>query len=421
LGIVPERADKLRRAMATFRRSGTIPKFREEFIAGMMAKKYDRDFAERCFQQIEGFADYGFPESHSASFAILVYVSAWMKCHYPAAFAAALLNSQPMGFYAPAQIVRDAREHNVEVRPVDVNHSDWDCTLEPAVNGAPALRLGLRQIKGFREAEAKALVEKRGAGYATLREAWQRAGLTTAALEALANADACGSLGLDRRAALWQVRALGETPLPLFSHAEGAHAEAALPIASSAIGHNSRPTELIQEPPVVLPAMPLGEQVVEDYRHLTFTLKKHPMALLRHRFVRDGTVQHVQLPVLANGEDVTITGLVLVRQQPGTSKGVIFLTMEDETGIANVIVWQRVYQRFRRTLLDARLLQVRGRLQREGLVIHIVAETLLDRTDELRLLSQEDGRFEHAMARADQVRRPGHDVRDVMPAGRNFK
>jgi error-prone DNA polymerase len=392
-GFTAAQADGLRRSMATFRRSGTIPQFREKFVAGMVGNNYSLDFAQRCFKQIEGFADYGFPESHSASFAVLVYASAWMKCHYPAVFAAALLNSQPMGFYAPAQIVRDAREHNVEVRPVDVSHSHWDCTLESA-GGRMALRLGLRQVKGLGEEAAKALVARRGDGYATLRDVWRRAGLGLRALETLADADAWRSLGLDRRAALWQIRALGDAPLPLFAHAE----------AQVALGHNQPPVEMAQEPAVTLPAMTLGQHVVEDYRALHMSLKRHPLAFLRPLLTADDVRPHVELKSLTDGAAVTVAGLVLIRQQPGTAKGIIFLTLEDETGVANIVVWKNVFQAHRRILLDARLLLVKGRLQSQSGVIHVVAERLVDRTDDLRRISGNED-----------------DPHDVIPAGRNFQ
>lgn len=410
-GFTPEEADKLRRSMATFRRDGTIGRHHDKFIAGMLRNNYPHDFAERCFNQIKGFADYGFPESHAASFALLVYVSAWMKCHYPAVFAASLLNSQPMGFYAPAQIIRDAREHKVEVRPVDVNESHWDCTLEETFGDAMALRLGFRQIKGFSETDAKKLVEHRGEGYDTLHDAWQRSGLALSALETLARADAWAGLGLGRREAMWEIKGLSDTPLPLFAAMETA----------SLKGDNRPPGETLDEATVTLPPLHLSQQVVEDYRHLHFTLRRHPVAFLRDRF--PDSVRHASLVERAEGERVTVTGLVLVRQQPGTAKGVIFLTMEDETGVANVIVWQRVFRNYRRVLLDSRLLSVTGRLQRQGLVTHIVAETLVDRSAELRRLSDVDGDFEKAMARADIVRHPGRDareVREVMPGGRNF-
>jgi len=410
-GFTGAEADGLRRSMATFRRDGTINRHRDKFIAGMVRNNYPRDFAESCFKQIEGFADYGFPESHAASFALLVYVSAWMKCHYPAVFAAALLNSQPMGFYSPAQIIRDVRDHKVEVRPVDVNESYWDCTLEEAVGSASALRLGFRQIKGFSEADAKRLVDHRGRGYDTLHEAWRRSGLSLSALEALAQADAWVGLGLGRREALWEIKGLSKTPLPLFAAME----------SIAAPGDNRLPVEILDEEAVTLPPLHLSQQVVEDYRHLHFTLRRHPVAFLRDRF--PDSVPHSSLVERVDGERVTITGLVLVRQRPGTAKGIIFLTMEDETGVANVVVWERVFQRYRRVLLDSRLLSVTGRLQRQGIVIHIVAETLVDRSAELLRLSDVDGQFEKAIARADVVRHPGRDareVKEVMPAGRNF-
>jgi error-prone DNA polymerase len=423
-GFKPAEADQLRRAMATFKNVGTIERFRDRFIGGMVANGYDRDFAQRCFQQIEGFGSYGFPESHAASFALLVYVSAWMKCRYPAVFAAALLNSQPMGFYAPAQIVRDAREHDVEVRPVDVNHSDWDCTLEKTAKGAAALRLGFRQIKGFSEKDARRLVERRLHGYASVREVWRRAELTPSALETLANADAWRSLGLDRRAALWQIRGLGAAPLPLF-----AYAEAVVPLHPG-IGHNAHPAgmavELAGEPAVILPEMPLGAQIVEDYRHLRLTLKKHPLALLRPQM--KGITLNRELAKLPDGARVTIAGLVLIRQQPGTAKGVIFATLEDETGVANAVVWQNVALAYRRALLDSRLLEISGKLQSHSGVIHVVAERLIDRTPELRRLSEEQGEPDapefQSGARGDDlnksVRPDPRDPYAAFPEGRNF-
>jgi error-prone DNA polymerase len=425
-GFPPAKADKLRRAMATFRRMGTIHQFYTDFVEGMVARGYARDFAERCFLQIKGFGEYGFPESHAASFALLVYVSAWMKCHHPAVFAAALLNSQPMGFYAPAQIVRDAREHGVEVRPVDVSHSDWDCTLERTAGGAAALRLGFRQVKGFREDDAKALVAQREGGYASVREVWRRARLSPSALETLANADAWRSLGLDRRAALWEIRGLGEAPLPLFAHAEQ-HSIGRVP----ALGHNLPPAaiESAREPQVALPAMPLGVQIVEDYRHLRLTLKTHPLELLRAYFAKRGVVQNKDLARMPDGARVTVAGLVLIRQQPGTAKGVIFVTLEDETGIANAVLWPDVSQAHRRALLDSRLLLIRGKLQSYSNVIHVVAETLVDCTSELRRLADEDAKFETGAefasgARGDDLnktwRPDSRDPHAVFPEGRSF-
>jgi DNA polymerase III alpha subunit len=260
-GFTPEEADRLRRSLATFKRHGSVSEFRDRFLAGMAKNGYLPDFAERCFSQIEGFGSYGFPESHAASFALLVYASAWLKRHHPAVFACALLNAQPMGFYAPSQIVRDAREHGVTVRPVDINASYWDNVLEPDGRGGLALRLGFRQIKAMREEEADWVAAARGNGYRDVGAVWRRAGTPPRLLSVLAEADAFASLGLNRRAALWQVRAIrGETPLPLFAGLEGEGGE---------------------EGPVVLPPMTLGEEVVEDYRALRLTLRAHPMALLR--------------------------------------------------------------------------------------------------------------------------------------------
>jgi error-prone DNA polymerase len=381
-GFTPSEADSLRRAMATFRRVGTIGNFRRKLIEGMAERGYERSFAERCFQQIEGFGEYGFPESHAASFALLVYVSAWLKRHYPAAFACGLLNAQPMGFYAPAQIVRDAREHGVEVRPVDANMSDWDCTLEGERN-LVALRLGFRQVKGLAEAEARRLVEARGVGYATLAELARRAELSPMALDALARADAFAGLGLDRRGAFWAIKGLGFRSvarfdsLPLFAHA----AAMTLP------GDNRPPAEAGNEPEVVLPPMPLGEQVIEDYASLRLSLKAHPLQLLRAELSRQGIIPAAELQRTANGAVVSVAGLVLVRQQPGTASGVIFATLEDETGWANLIVWPKVFARFRRPVLQARLLMARGTLQRQGEVLHLIAGRLVDMTELLRRLA----------------------------------
>ncbi len=372
-GFAPSEADRLRRAMATFRHVGTIGNFRTRMIEGMIGNGYDRGFAERCFRQIEGFGDYGFPESHAASFALLVYVSAWLKCRYPDVFAAAILNSQPMGFYSPAQLVRDAREHGVPVRPVDINHSDWDCTLEEAEGGGPhALRLGFRQVRGMAEASAEAIVEVREqparrpfANPADLRE---RTGLPVAVLETLAGADAFGSTGRTRRQALWAVRALGPTPPPLFT----------------GIGPH-RP-----EPAVVLPAMSRGEEVSYDYATTRMSLKDHPLALMRGKLAAEGVAPAHRLAGLDNGARVTVAGLVLVRQRPGTASGVIFVTLEDETGVANIVVWPQVFERYRRQIMSARLLRAAGELQREGIVIHVIARRIEDLTPRLHALAAGD-------------------------------
>jgi error-prone DNA polymerase len=404
-GFAPAEADKLRRAMATFKRVGTIKYFRDKFITGMTSRGYPADFAARCFSQIEGFGEYGFPESHAASFANLVYASAWIKCRYPDVFACALLNSQPMGFYAPAQIVRDAQEHGVEVRAVDINHSSWDCSLEESASAVHdrvharhaqmrddirttrALRLGLRQISGLSETDGHRIEDVRGAGFDSVRDFWLRTGLAPAAIERLAAADAFHSLGLDRRDALWAVRALQRSgdkdDLPLLARVK-------MP-------------EL--EPDAGLPPMLLGEQVVEDYRRLHLSLKAHPVAFLRADLARRGILRHEELPAIPSGRRVTVGGLVLVRQRPGTAAGVIFMTIEDETAIANTIVWPKIFETFRPVVLGARLISVTGKLQNESGVIHVVAERLEDLTPLLRRLSADHGCVE-GLARADAVKHP---------------
>ena len=364
-GFTPSEADRLRRAMATFRHTGTIHTFQEKLIDGMVARGYDADFAERCFRQIEGFGDYGFPESHAASFALLVYISAWMKHHYPAVFACALLNSQPMGFYAPAQIVRDACEHDVPIRPPDVNFSKWDCTLEldEAGEGAYALRLGLRQIKGFKAEDGEWVEAARNNGYADPAAIWRRAGLNGVALEKLARADAFASMGLSRREGLWAARrfvaanSLGNAkPLPLFDE----------------VGDDGWGPDV----PVTMPDMSPGEAVMADYASIRMSLQAHPMALLRERF-KDAIPAEAMVET-NNNAWVMVVGLVIARQRPGTAKGVIFVTLEDETGVANVIVWPKTFERFRRIVLTSRLLKVAGRLQREGIVTHLIVEQLED-------------------------------------------
>ncbi|SNT71783.1 error-prone DNA polymerase [Paracoccus seriniphilus] len=355
-GYSAEEADQLRRALASFRRMGTIGEHRDKFINGMLARGYSPDIAKRCFSQIEGFADYGFPESHAAAFALLVYVSAWLKCHHPAVFACALLNSQPMGFYAPAQIVRDAREHQVEIRPICVNASLWDNSLERRADGQLALRLGFRQIRGFRQDDAEWIVAARGNGYPDPQSLWLRAGVAPAVLERLAEADAFSGMGLTRRNALWQVRAIkGQNPLPLFND----------PLDG----------EVIHEPAITLPGMHLGEEVVEDYIATRLTLRAHPMELLRPSL--PGLTPHDKLAE-APQTQTTVCGLVITRQRPGTASGVIFLTLEDETGVSNIIVWNAVFQRFRRAVMGGRLLKVTGMLQREGPVVHLIAQKIED-------------------------------------------
>jgi error-prone DNA polymerase len=398
-GFSPDEADKLRRAMATFRHTGTIHLFREKFIAGMVANDYPREFAERCFGQIEGFGEYGFPESHAASFALLVYVSSWIKRYYPEVFCAALLNSQPMGFYAPAQLVRDAREHGVTVLHPDVNLSEWDCTMEVAGSDPQgltptceeresarrlrppcALRLGLRLVDGLAEEPARRIASVRGAGYASVGAVWLRSGAPVGVLERLADADAFRSTGLDRRAALWAVKGLGGGAL----HAKAKRVAAT---ASPFLNWPCDSADLFDEHPVDLPSASLGEHVVADYAALGLSLKAHPVAFFRDELAARGILTSAQhWNERLAGRRVTVAGLVLVRQRPGTAKGVIFLTLEDETGIVNVVVWPKVFEANRRVLMTAQFLAVRGKIQREGLVIHVVAEELIDLTHELRRL-----------------------------------
>lgn len=379
-GYSAEEADQLRRSLASFRRMGTIGAHRDRFITGMLTNGYTQAVAEACFSQIEGFADYGFPESHAAAFAMLTYVSSWLKCHHPAVFACALLNSQPMGFYAPAQIVRDAREHGVEVRPVCVNQSDWDNRLERRADGRFALRLGFRQIKGFREEDAGWIVAARGNGYPDPESLWLRAGVTSATLERLAEADAFSGMGLTRRDALWAVRAIrAPAPLPLFAD----------PLDG----------EGLREPFVTLPPMHLGEEVVEDYVAMRMTLRAHPMELLRP--VLAGLTCHDQL-VTAPLKRTSVCGLVITRQRPGTASGVIFLTLEDETGVSNIVVWPKVYERFRRVVMSGRLLRVTGRLEREGIVVHVIADRIEDLSHHLSDLG-------HPMPEMIGITRPAAD------------
>jgi len=411
-GFSPGEADRLRRAMATFRRVGTISTFARKMVDGMEARGYDRAFAERCFKQIEGFGEYGFPESHAASFALLVYASCWFKARYPDVFACALLNAQPMGFYAPAQIVRDAREHGVRVAHPDINASDWDCTLEADEPAGPrlhrrhaamredilsdhAIRLGFRMIKGLREADMRMIVERRGGGYDSVRDLWLRTGLSPAVLERLAEADTFQSLGLERRDALWAVKALRRTgdkdDLPLFAAARMAE----------------------REPDADLPAMPPGEKVVADYRALTLSLKAHPVSFLRRDLTGDRFKSCADLDRGRHGARIGCAGLVLIRQRPGSAKGVVFMTVEDESGIANLIVWPKVFEHFRPVVLGARLVGARGRLQRANGVTHLVVEELIDLTG----LMQKVARLPapEVLARGDEVRRPGIDQRGTPP------
>jgi len=397
-GFSPEEADRLRRAMATFRHNGTIYKFKEPFIKGMEENGYEKDFAERCFKQIEGFGEYGFPESHAASFAILVYASSYVKHYYPEVFAAALLNSQPMGFYAPAQLVRDAREHDVDVRPPDINASHRDCTLEPGKNNRCALRLGLCQVTGLSREAANQLVARRGAiPYRDPADLWRRSGLTKRQIVALARADAFASMGLTRRDVLWAVRGFPEGQLPLL---------------------DTQPEARDLEPPVTLPRLTLGEQVVDDYSSFSLSLRSHPMELLRATFAQHGFSSTEALKTAKNGALLTLAGIVLVRQRPGTASGVVFVTLEDEFGIANLVVWPKVFEAHRRIVMGARLMGVRGRIQCEGekeyKVIHLVADEVWDLSADLDSISELD-LFHLTHGRGDAVRTDCDDRRVKTP------
>ena len=399
-------ANQLRRAMATFRHLGTIHKFEALLVERMVARGYERSFAERCFEQIKGFGEYGFPESHAASFAKLVYVSSFIKCRYPAAFACALLNSQPMGFYAPAQIVRDAREHGVEVYEADVNMSAWDNTLTRDSAGKTALRLGLRQIEGMQAVWAERIAASRANGYADLDSFAARTRLPQRALRILADADCFRSISVDRRNALWSVRRLpDDDTLPLFAAA--------------------RERDIAFEPDAFLPAMPLAEHVAADYQTTRLSLKGHPMAFVRDVFDAERIVRTADATCARNGAWIKTAGVVLVRQRPGKGNA-IFITLEDETGIVNVVLWARTFERYRREVMGARLMVVEGRIQRspEG-VVHLMAERIHDRSSALARLS-EAHQTSIELAPADEFLNPQHprtrhprDVR-ILPGSRDF-
>ena len=418
-GFSPGEADALRRSMATFKAKGLVSSFHEKLISGMLARGYTLEFAQRIFRQLEGFGSYGFPESHAASFALLVYVSSWLKCYYPDVFACALLNSQPMGFYAPAQIVSDAVRHGVLVRPVDVNYSSWDHILEsedPDLNDGTrpnryfALRLGFRQIRGMKEDDIRLLCTARVQKFTSVH-AIRDAGVSVATLEMIAGADGFNSMGLDRRMALWEITSLQDRPVGLFrgQHSESRH-----------------------EPPVTLPLMTASEQVVHDYAATSFSLKAHPVSFVREKMEQLHIVTASRLPDLADGTPVKIAGLVLVRQRPGTAAGICFITLEDETGVANLVVFKNLFETYRKEILQSKLLMAEGSLQKEGAVIHVIVKKCFDLTPLLRGLTpvvQSDPPV-LTLARPDEkdgemFRDPrdpasGSYARDF-PKGRNFR
>jgi error-prone DNA polymerase len=456
-GFTPSEADALRRSMATFKFTGGVHHFHDKMIAGMVERGYTRDFAEKTFSQIEGFGSYGFPESHAASFALIAYASAWLKCHHPDVFCCALLNAQPMGFYAPAQIVRDARLHGVAVRPVCVNASEWDCALEPANGRYLAVRLGLRMAKGFSRAHADEIVRRRGAvPYRSVEEVWRRAHVPVAALERLAEADAFGALGSDRRQALWAIRGLSDARLPLFDEATWAQGEEKAeqaktppPLEGGGRGEGSKQPQTCvvstpppnlgplrdpspqgegesstNEPPVTLPPMTAGREVVEDYRSTGLSLRRHPVSFLRTDLRAQRITSCADLTNVRDGQRLTVAGIVLVRQRPGSARGVLFITIEDETGHANLIVWPSVFDRQRRLVLTASMLACRGKVQREGEVIHVVADQLTDLSPLLRSVGRRDD-FPVHYTSADHFKHPaGPDSREtkaIKVATRDFR
>ena len=396
--FTPDEANGLRRAMATFRNSGTMPEYKDKMINGMVQRGYQQDFAARCYKQIEGFGSYGFPESHAQAFAHLVYISSWLKCHHPAIFTAALLNSQPMGFYAPAQLVQDARNHQVDVRAIDVNFSNWDNAIE-----AGALRLGFRQIGSFQKDWAIAIEAARP--FASLEELARKAQLPPRALHLLADSDALRSLGLDRREGGWEARRTPSDELPLFAAADA--------------------RELAQEPEIALPIMPVSEHVAADYQMTRMSLKGHPMEFLRDLFAAEGILTCAQTDAAKHGARVKTAGVVLTRQRPGKGNA-IFITIEDETGVTNALLWSRLFERQRRAVMASRLMVIEGEVQRskEG-VVHLMATTITDRSHELERLSQ-DHDPNVPLSRSDEFAQPvyprhGHprDVR-ILPKSRDF-
>jgi error-prone DNA polymerase len=367
--FTPDEADELRRALATFRHVGTISSLRERFLEGMRKNGYLKEYADRCFSQIEGFGTYGFPEAHAISFANLVYVSAWIKYHYPDVFCAALLNSQPMGFYAPAQLVRDAREHMVEVRPIDVNHSNWETTLEPAGNSSRhAVRLGLHMVSGLPEKDAQTLVAARGLGYRTPGEIARRAGCSRRALDRLAQADTFSSMTVGRRQALWKTSVLDGRIPPLFAGAE-----------------------LFDDPDADLPPTTGSQEVLADYRATGLTLREHPLTFLRPWLKTRRVTTAMDVKKTMQGKTVLVAGLVLFRQHPQTAKETIFVTMEDETGAVNLIVWKHVHEKYHAAVYHGKLLACQGIVQREGQVLHVLARYVWDWSAQLKHLDPQQG------------------------------
>ena len=354
-------------------------------------RAYPREFAERTFRQLEGFGSYGFPESHAASFAKIAYASAWMKHHHPDVFCASLMNAQPMGFYAPAQIVRDARDHGVEVRPPCINASRWDCTLEPTNGRYLAVRLGLRQVRGLSNADGAAIVGARSTAlFDSVEDVWRRSRVQRAAIEKLADADAYHEFGADRRQGLWKVKGLGEAPLPLFAAAD----REAQTVSAEGL-----------EPAVTLRPLTDGREVIEDYRSLQLSLRAHPLTFVRDELARRGVTRCADLASIRDGRHVEVAGIILVRQKPGSAKGVLFITIEDETGIANGILWPDRFEAQRRTVMSASMIGMKGRVQKEGEVIHVICDRIIDHGDLLHRVGELS--FPHRTGRGDGARHAG--------------
>lgn len=411
-GFSPTEADQLRRSMATFKFTGGVHKFQDKLIAGMLDNGYTREFAERTFKQLEGFGSYGFPESHAASFALIAYASSWMKCHHPDVFVAAILNAQPMGFYFPAQLVRDAREHGVEVRPVDVNRSDWNCTLETTGGRYHAVRLGFCMVRNLNQKFSEQLVDRRtygriaatrhGGAFTSIEDIWRRADVPIAMLRHIAAADGFSGMGLSRRQAIWAIKGLRDEALPLFAAAD----DRAVLLQPEAI-----------EPSVTLSPMTLGREVVEDYRSTGLSLRAHPVGFLRDQLHARGYLPCITLREARNGSRISIAGLVLVRQMPGSAKGVMFITLEDESANANLIVWPSVFEQHRRIILGATMLGCRGRLQRANDVTHLVVEHAADLSADLKRVSGLNLEFPPVPGRGDEAKHGGSggDSREPKP------
>ena len=411
-GFTPAEADKLRRSMATFKAKGLVSQFQKKLVDGMTAKGYEEEYARRVFKQLEGFGSYGFPESHAASFAHLVYISCWLKCHYPDVFAAALLNSQPMGFYQPAQIVIDAEKHGVVVRPVDINYSLWDNILEEKDGRYYVLRLGFRHVKGLNDADIQALITSRGTGYTAINQLID-AGVPQGAIEKLSDADAFRSLNLNRREALWEIPALSDRPVGLFK---------------------GQPSESKLETQISLPFMTQAEHVVQDYAATGLSIKAHPVSFLREKLRMLHVCATGDLSKLKDGDAVKVAGLITVRQRPGTAKGILFITIEDETGFSNLVVWETMFDKYRKEIIQARLLMVEGKLQIEGKVIHVIVKRCFNLNKMLASLTPvaNDNQPVLTLARSDETTAPVPDERntvsidkggkkEVFYKGRNFR